>query len=1254
MPILGDIPNRNVGPTVLRRLFRQPQGRSSDETVALPDWAGRPVRIPNRNVGPPALRQTFRAPFARPVVVPAATPIVAGAGLWIAGTEVTALGYLMANSVTIKSTAYAQNGTMSFRLECAAGAYTPAAESVVVYAPSYPTIAFRGYIRNLRRSNEARVGRTIFEIDCQDTTSLLNDDIVIGPYGARAVAETDKQRLAWLLGQWGTKGITVGANVQVLVASMPADDYTGKTLAEAVTMVLAVSGANYYVDTSLALHTFLTETNVAPFGLSDAPDGVTTFGYRDFELPDETTALKNGVWVNGGPGTSPTLYTDTASIAALAAITGGNGQRFATIKDTSLTTQAAMDAAGAAFLLTNSSAVKKGSLVTFTAGLTAGMTVAITNADHGIAAVTYRISEITTTWPNNLATYKVSFGNIAPPSLATTIGGITAKSPALTAAMADALGGQQALDFAAGIVRPGIVTTLPTLPNPSYPIGWLVVLTTDGKLYRNVAGSWSAAVDGADIIANTITAGQVGAGGISAGVITGTEISALDLYASQLTLRDTSGQTALDASGFGPLWRRFIDSGLYNSDFTGLPPSPGNDITQASAVVPNVLPFWSLRFDPTTTAVSARSVADSTAPSGRVIRFTSALTPSGAQSNAIIQDVRIAADRATSVIHSAIASFRTPAAVPATTVMYVRTYYLTAAGLTTGTAGLTQIIMANVGTNATREVRAYPNAGVLPIDAFSLRVEVGMFRQSGSEAGTLDLCDVAVGRTYSNFPQATGLAPVRLATVAALPTNTVTADLMTASATGALANIDGTAAAVGDRVLVKNETTIANNGIYTVTTLGQSASAGIAEVTAQRGTNENGGATTIDLTYPSTPTSGDLLVAVLGWRGDATISTVPTGWALAASGGNGSGIDSAIYWKIATASESKLHTWGLSSSVKAAVVAGEWSNGTGWLAAPVDKTNSNTSTGTAGTTGLTGVLTQAAELVVTGFASIDTDTWSSFDNSQTEVGEITSTGGPPSGRNDVAMGSRIVAATTSVNYGATLSSSQIWSSAVATFMPAAPSGTATAWTMTRTLDWNGDFTGTGYGPAGSRVSVYAGTHNIGTDWVVDTARTTWYQVGDRAGMMKPYGAAAAPAGWLLCDGTSYLRTDYPALFTAIGTTYGSADGTHFNVPNLVDKIVVGGTPGVGAGTVSPAAALTSHAALATHQHRLPFDETGGGNIFFGNTYGSVASAVTADRQVTGAASSSTVSAMLSQAVSGGTPDAHAIFKNTLVAWIIKI
>ncbi len=61
-----------------------------------------------------------------------------------------------------------------------------------------------------------------------------------------------------------------------------------------------------------------------------------------------------------------------------------------------------------------------------------------------------------------------------------------------------------------------------------------------------------------------------------------------------------------------------------------------------------------------------------------------------------------------------------------------------------------------------------------------------------------------------------------------------------------------------------------------------------------------------------------------------------------------------------------------------------------------------------------------------------------------------------------------------------------------------------------------------------------------------------------AGAMLDYGGAAAPSGWLLCDGTAASRTVYAALFAAIGTVYGVGDGTTtFNLPDFQGRMAVG-------------------------------------------------------------------------------------------------
>jgi microcystin-dependent protein len=72
--------------------------------------------------------------------------------------------------------------------------------------------------------------------------------------------------------------------------------------------------------------------------------------------------------------------------------------------------------------------------------------------------------------------------------------------------------------------------------------------------------------------------------------------------------------------------------------------------------------------------------------------------------------------------------------------------------------------------------------------------------------------------------------------------------------------------------------------------------------------------------------------------------------------------------------------------------------------------------------------------------------------------------------------------------------------------------------------------------------------------------STDFEVDDTPpGVIYPFAGAIAniPAGYLLCNGASLLRSSYAALFAVIGTIYGAADGSHFNIPDYRDKMIVG-------------------------------------------------------------------------------------------------
>lgn len=64
--------------------------------------------------------------------------------------------------------------------------------------------------------------------------------------------------------------------------------------------------------------------------------------------------------------------------------------------------------------------------------------------------------------------------------------------------------------------------------------------------------------------------------------------------------------------------------------------------------------------------------------------------------------------------------------------------------------------------------------------------------------------------------------------------------------------------------------------------------------------------------------------------------------------------------------------------------------------------------------------------------------------------------------------------------------------------------------------------------------------------------------GVPAGAIMFFGVKSIPDGWLICNGANVSRTDYAALFAAIGTIYGTGDGsTTFGLPNMSGRFLEG-------------------------------------------------------------------------------------------------
>jgi microcystin-dependent protein len=93
-----------------------------------------------------------------------------------------------------------------------------------------------------------------------------------------------------------------------------------------------------------------------------------------------------------------------------------------------------------------------------------------------------------------------------------------------------------------------------------------------------------------------------------------------------------------------------------------------------------------------------------------------------------------------------------------------------------------------------------------------------------------------------------------------------------------------------------------------------------------------------------------------------------------------------------------------------------------------------------------------------------------------------------------------------------------------------------------------------------------------------------------AGSIIQWGGATAPANWLLCDGSAVSRTTYASLFSAIGSTYGSGDGsTTFNLPDLRGRVPVGRNGGSfgslgSTGGVESVTLTAAQSGLPAHNH----------------------------------------------------------------------
>jgi microcystin-dependent protein len=117
------------------------------------------------------------------------------------------------------------------------------------------------------------------------------------------------------------------------------------------------------------------------------------------------------------------------------------------------------------------------------------------------------------------------------------------------------------------------------------------------------------------------------------------------------------------------------------------------------------------------------------------------------------------------------------------------------------------------------------------------------------------------------------------------------------------------------------------------------------------------------------------------------------------------------------------------------------------------------------------------------------------------------------------------------------------------------------------------------------------------------------------GEIRMVGFNFAPQGWALCNGQTLPISQYAALFSLLGTTYGGNGTSNFQLPNLQGRVAIHQGTGVGlpavvigesAGSVT---ASLSAQNLPQHTHPIPAsndlgttDSPGGAVVAKGGSY----------------------------------------------------
>ena len=204
-----------------------------------------------------------------------------------------------------------------------------------------------------------------------------------------------------------------------------------------------------------------------------------------------------------------------------------------------------------------------------------------------------------------------------------------------------------------------------------------------------------------------------------------------------------SGESTGEASLlFGPAALREIQAGVANGDFS-IPP----DDAEATISADNALPYWTFTDVSSAGAITCALVADATAGSGKVLRWSVAASTTTGKSATLTRFVPVASSRNRAFAH--IPELNTASATNTANASLTITYqYYKLDYTTTGSSGTSTATFATLGTSTNWLNPAVSTTTATPSDAAFIYVEIKVSTTANMPASisTVDITEARVIR----------------------------------------------------------------------------------------------------------------------------------------------------------------------------------------------------------------------------------------------------------------------------------------------------------------------------------------------------------------------------------------------------------------------------------------------------------------------------------------------------------------------------